>query len=382
MGDVPTPDRSENSVDDGVPAARDSADRAADAPGFSITKGEAVRRFAGGIDLSVIEQFQRTVGSSLARAEIFQTPKWLETVLPRPFEMPAIRAMADASQVLLGSSSLSGLFATQEAAKRVHEAFAFAYKPVVAEQFGSLLASEAFRTQVLELTRVSDVIASYMSNVARMSVPTLVERAVVVGSRAWDESTRLLVPDTAQASIDVLGELGRGAAGIGAGGLLLADDGPEVEVEVLTWGPGPMHATLRGLLSELDPALPAKLDGAWERVSRPGPDAAAQAANSLMELVDWALRLAAPDDAVLGWVHRENKASELHAGRPTRVLRLKFLARDRSGEAHIARLYQRALSDLVSAVQSTKHSVAGKELDAVMSLVPTVEGLLYFALRP
>jgi hypothetical protein len=142
-----------------------------------------------------------------------------------------------------------------------------------------------------------------------------------------------------------------------------------------------MHMTLREMLRELDPALPAKLDGAWERVSRPGPDAAAQAANSLMELVDWTLRLAAPDEDVLAWVRQEGKDDELHEGKPTRVVRLKYLVRKRPGEANIARLYQRALSDLATEVQSVKHSVGGKELDAVMSLVPTVEGLLFFALR-
>ena len=220
-----------------------------------------------------------------------------------------------------------------------------------------------------------------MATFATATRPLVVERAVAVGSRGWDEATRLLLPNDDAGSLDAVTGLGRGAAGIGASGLLLTDDEPDLDVDVVEWGPAPMHATLRDLLAELDPALPDKLDGAWERVSRPGPDAAAQAANSLMELVDWALRLAAPSDDVLAWVYQEGKASELADGKPTRVLRLKYLIRNRPGEANIARLYQRALSDLVTAVQSVKHSVGGKEVEAVMSLVPTAEGLLFFALR-
>ncbi len=41
----------------------------------------------------------------------------------------------------------------------------------------------------------------------------------------------------------------------------------------------------------------------------------------------------------------------------------------------------RGCDQATQAAQSVKHSVGGKELEAVMSLVPTVEGLLFFALR-
>ncbi len=342
---------------------------------------DAIRRITSGLNLSVIEQFQRAVAGPLALSQVFQTSRWLESVLPKPLELPAMQIMADASQTLLGSTSLSGLLAAQEATKRVREAFAIAYTPNFSDAFASVTA-EAFRSQLFEVTRAADTFSTIMATIATAGRPLLVERAVAAGSRGWDQATRVLLPSGDDANLDVLTGLGRGVAGIGASGLLLGEDESEVEVDVVEWGPAPMHSMLRDLLADLDPALPAKLDGAWERVTRPGPDAASQAANSMMELVDWTLRLAAPNDDVLTWVHQEGKADELHDGKPTRVLRLKYLVRFRPGEADVARLYQRALSDLAKAAQSVKHSVGGKELEAVTSLVPTVEGLLFFALRP
>lgn len=334
-----------------------------------------IRRLAS----SPVAELQRSIASQLARASVFQTSKWLEDVLPTRFELPALRFMANTSQALLGSTSLSGVFAAQEAARRVAESVAFTRD--FGRQFGAAAATEAVRAQVLELTTVADLFSSFMSTLALATPPLLVERAVAVGSRGWDEATRLLLPAEDDDSLGALAGLGRGAAGIGASGLLLSDDEPDVEIEVPEWGPGPMHSRLREVLAELDTGLAARLDGAWERVSRPGPDAASQAAHSLMELIDWTLRLAAPDDVVVRWAHEEGREGELRDARPTRPLRLKYLLRNRPGEAKIARLYQRALADLVEAVQGLKHASGAKDREAVMSLLPTVEGLLYFALR-
>src|SRR5437867_1779671 len=57
---------------------------------------DAIRRIASGSNLSGIEQLQRAVAGPLARSQVFQTSRWLESVLPKPFELPAIRIMADA----------------------------------------------------------------------------------------------------------------------------------------------------------------------------------------------------------------------------------------------------------------------------------------------
>lgn len=308
--------------------------RAGTRPLLSFGQADAIRRLTSGFNLSVLEQFQRSVASQLARSQVFQTSKWLESVLPARFELPAMRVLTDTSQTLLGSTSLSRLLAAQEATKRIHDSFAFAYNTDLTQKLGALLVSDAVRAQVLEPTGIADTVSSFMSTLVSPTRPLLVARAVVVGSRAWDEATRLLLPAEDESSLQVLSELGRGTVGIGASGLLLVADEPDVDVDVdvAEWGPGPMHSTLRVLLGELDLALPAKLDGAWERVSRQGPDAESQAASSLLELVDWALRLAAADEVVLVWMNQEGQAGELHEGKPTRTLRLKYLVRHRPGE--------------------------------------------------
>jgi len=98
-----------------------------------------------------------------------------------------------------------------------------------------------------------------------------------------------------------------------------------------------------------------------------------------MELVDWSLRIAAPDDDVLSWhALGRRPRSELHDGRPTRSLRAKFILRDRPDDRTAARLYLRALNDLVEIVQSLKHDLEANDVVAVARLIPTVEGLLIF----
>lgn len=372
------------SDDDETQAPNDPGDgsRKAVQPGgrpvVRVSELEAIRRMAAGWNPAALEQVRRALAGPLARSQLFRAPQ-LENLLPKPIELPTARLMADVSQTILGSTSLSGVLAVREATKRIHEVVGTAYR---LDLSNALISAEAFRSQLADLTKTADHVRAMIEAGATVRRPLQIERAVAAGSRGWDEATRLLLPDRIGTNLDVVTGLARGAAGVGASGLLLGEDEPEVVVDVVEWGPAPMHTKLRSLLAELHPALPAKLDGAWERVSRPGPDAASQAANSLMELVDWALRLGAPNDDVLPWVQHEGETSELVDGRPTRGLRLKYLARNRPGEASITRLYLRALSDLVAAVQSVKHSVDGKELDAVMSLVPTVEGILFFALRP
>jgi hypothetical protein len=97
-----------------------------------------------------------------------------------------------------------------------------------------------------------------------------------------------------------------------------------------------------------------------------------------MELIDWALRLGAPDEEVLLWHVQEGSAEELHEGKPTRSLRAKYILRDRSVDAKVARMYLRSLGDLTEIIQSQKHGLGSEDVETVAPLLPTVEGLLVF----
>lgn len=92
------------------------------------------------------------------------------------------------------------------------------------------------------------------------------------------------------------------------------------------------------------------------------------------------VRLGAPDEEVLLWNSRGGKGGgqELHEGKPTRSLRAKYILRDRSVDARVARMYLRSLGDLTEIIQSQKHGLRRDDVDAVAPLLPTVEGLLVF----
>ena len=282
--------------------------------------------------------------------------------------------------MMTGPSTLSALVAAQEASMRISS---------LASSLTLVRESAAFRSpslgvlasmQMLEmpqLTALAGTIEALTRGFGEAARPLLVERGVSVAIRGWDEATRTLEPDALR--IAQVSGVGRGALGAARCGLLLTeqDDEPE-ELELL--GRGEFSANLRLLLADLGADLPARLDGAWERVSRPGPDAASQAAHSVMELVDHTLRRVAPDDLVLRWVEQEDRSRELHIGSPTRILRMKYALRHRSADTTIMRLQSRALGDLVSAVQGMKHGPGPQDLLAVQSLIPIAEGLLFFIL--
>jgi hypothetical protein len=135
----------------------------------------------------------------------------------------------------------------------------------------------------------------------------------------------------------------------------------------------------RSCLAELGPGVVGKWEGVLERIQHPGPDAASQAAHSLIELVDWSLRKKAPDALVLAWHTAQGRpVSELANGRPTRELRLWYLLRNRTAEAEGAEIHIRSLLAFVRLLQKTKHAENTSDLLAVRRLVPGVESMLFF----
>lgn len=212
-------------------------------------------------------------------------------------------------------------------------------------------------------------------------------RSLALANEAWAVVARTTpdVPGTGS-TWRLLGA-GRTTLGVSATGLLLnpTDDEwdddllDEGDDELIT-GPAEARARLREELSRLDPRLVNRLDGAWERVRRHGPDAVSQAANSLVELLDWTLRRAAPEAAVLAWHSGEGRSEEeLPGGRPTRALRIRFVVRARP-DAAAAEMYVKGICELMGLLQGHKHGGGEQQLAALARLVPTVEAYLSFLL--
>jgi hypothetical protein len=291
------------------------------------------------------------------------------------FKSPAFEAQQSLSR-LAGPSML-------EYARRAQEVLGNAR---FAEQFSAFNSAKIFATQDLaRLADISRLVSSQFSALDGSIASVALRRAILFGVRGWENAATAFVKQPDAKRFLPLEAFGRGTVGVASAvtSLLpqLDDTTINVDDERALLGPASFAEGLRESLRSLDPRLPRRLDGAWERVSRRGPDAASQAAHSLMETIDWALRLAAPTSTVLAWHAAEGRPDkELHNGKPTRPLRVEFLLRGRPGEAGAARLHLRALSDLVSVIESHKHSADEADIEAVARLIPTVEGLLIFVL--
>ena len=135
-----------------------------------------------------------------------------------------------------------------------------------------------------------------------------------------------------------------------------------------------------GLLIQVDASLIVRLDGAWERISRGGPHSTAQAAHSAVEFVDWCLRTVAPDEIALNWHSETGRSSdELHQGRPTRALRMRYLLRHRDPDGALATEYVRHCLSALKLLQAARHSEHARR-NEVAALILSIESVLAFLL--
>ena len=181
---------------------------------------------------------------------------------------------------------------------------------------------------------------------------------------------------------DLLGVGGRGVLGVNLAAGIEAGVDLEVDEELVAWDMAPSATRERLLdrLRELNPSLPNKLRGAWERVTVGGPDAGAQAANSLIELLDWTFRAATASVDLVSWHSAEQRpAEELHRGRPTRSLKVSYLCRDEPS-ASLVRAFTKIISETFSSLQELKHNDDIVAPEIVRRLIPTVEAVLTFVL--
>ncbi len=203
--------------------------------------------------------------------------------------------------------------------------------------------------------------------------------SIDLGVDSWSHLVRVMPPQPSPRQLGGLSLLGTGALAVAETGLVLLDQKISAE------DPKPsvvQRERFRATLMKLGPDLLDRIDGAWERVGRPGPDAASQAAHSLVEFIDWTLRRAAPDEAVLRW-HKETQRprSELNQrGEATRALKIRFIMKDRADESDSAEMQVRSLADIMKYLQKKKHAQGDKELQAVARLIPGIEAALLFIL--
>jgi hypothetical protein len=246
----------------------------------------------------------------------------------------------------------------------------------------SSIANSILAESVSGLSSLASEIARSAATLSKVPLPmSKWLENVDLGIDAWSTLVSVMPPQPSPRQLGSLSYGGNGSLAIAEAGLILAETGFEVEES----NPDPsiiQREHFRANLRELGSDLVLRLDGAWERVGRPGPDAASQAAHSLVELIDWTLRLAAPDNDVLAW-HRDDQrpSDELdRSGRATRALRARYLMKDRVDEADSAEEYVRSLIGLMKNLQKKKHANGDIERQAVERLIPGVEAILRFIL--
>lgn len=317
--------------------------------------------------------------------------RWASTILASSSVFAAVQAanknleilgrplLESVSRAIVGDSLLTSNLAAQWAQKHVFEMTA-------APQIAALEAIASSRLQVLN--DMAELVTRNNRLLASLTPITQIARPAAYATKAWEDVVRLTPPEPSTARISRLEIAGRTTGWAVHSGVVLTRpsrwSADELESET-TAALGPMVASveLRVRLGDLHPDLPRRLDGAWERIVAGGADAASQAANSLMELVDWALRLTAPDAAVLDWHAAEGRpSSELHNRSPTRTLRLRYAVRDQPGKKSALELYLKTVQQLTGVIQQPKHAVELGDERALAPIALTVEGMLLFMLGP
>jgi Predicted pPIWI-associating nuclease len=239
------------------------------------------------------------------------------------------------------------------------------------------------KTELLRITDLSRVVERNSAALIALRPELRVIRPVAFATQAW----RTVIDITPRVDDLHLGHLrmtARGTAGAVEAGILLSEPVNAAVERVRAENSaarGPIEAStdLRLRLVQVHPDLQNRLDGAWERINNGGADAASQAANSLMEVVDWTLRLLAPDNEVLEWHTAQARSeTELHQGKPTRTVRIRYVARDHPEKLRAVELYVKSIQELVKVIQSPKHAVETRAVEALGPIALTVEGLLYF----
>ncbi len=317
----------------------------------------------------MIVDIQRQLASNTRLMQsIYESIRFVDRMMPQLVKPLELAATAEIARALSGSSALFTARVALVADLKLAE---------------TLKAIQIPAAQLSALTYASRAIASISEALlARTRFYPDVDRAiahVVAGWRVAVSLPRMQPP----INLDRLTAAGATTLGMATAGSVIVGSPPS-SFEVATWEEASteLRDRMRARLSDIDPGLPRKLDGVWERVSAPGPDAASQAANSLIKVVDWFLRLAAPESDVLSW-HTETQGPESQLTkdrRPTRALRVNYVLMTANRDAKPARRFTTGLLDILEFLQGAKHGLDFDDVEAVRRLVLAVEALFTYIL--
>jgi hypothetical protein len=279
------------------------------------------------------------------------------------------RPAFDASRQLSALSSM-GTFSALNEATLAHERIA------------RLIAPLDFPQITRELAGVSNAVASVAGMFRSPALDLGHEISAIASSTlgSWHTYVDALPRALDASDLFHVHAAARGVLGITASSaILLGDDDAIVVAEEWELAPAEMRERMRDGLRQINPRLVVRLDGAWDAVMHAGPDSVSQAANSAIELIDWALRLGCDEAGLESWVKAQPKPAIYRDdnGRPTRQAKIRYLLRGHDFEAELVDATAFNLRALCGELQKLKHTHGEHDVDAVARLLPSVEAVLF-----
>lgn len=325
----------------------------------------------------VVAPFQATIDRAL-RTQVGALDSWTPAIL-RAQELSATARLAE-------TWSRSSAFASWRSSLAMDDQIARLVTQIAWPTSDTKLLKhvvESSRVSV-ELTRWASSIAPTTAILRGISAPSIRAHEVFVWSLP-KEPTWLQVRTSLVAGTGINGLIGTE--------MLTADLDETDEAEAIErvhgtvidpWDQAPViaRAELLVVLGGLDSTVPDLLKGGWDDASRRGPAAVAKIANCGVEALDRSLRAAAPNDAVLGWLagHPQRDALLDEKGRPTRSARVRYLLRDRKGDAKLVEAQVASMvaasNELCARLQATKHKSAAT-ITGARSYLVAVEAVLH-----
>lgn len=242
-----------------------------------------------------------------------------------------------------------------------------------------LMAPFEVSSTMRDILGLSSAVASISS--MRPAVTEFDSGIAVIASRALD-SWRVYIDSfpsvSAPNDLFPIQAASRSVLGVTAATSILLGSDDVVEIaEEWELAPAEMREQMRAGLTRISPLLVTRLDGAWNAVTRRGPHSASQAAHSLVELIDWTLRLGCDATELEAWIAAQSDPSKYrHRDSPTREAKVRFLLHGRECDADFIDATVTNLVSLQNKLQGYKHKEADRDASAVARLLPTVEGIL------
>lgn len=131
---------------------------------------------------------------------------------------------------------------------------------------------------------------------------------------------------------------------------------------------------LKKLLIKVNPELDRKREGAWECIFSENQDKYSQSANSMINLLDWTLRILAPDEDVKNHLNIGDEKII------TKEMKLKYILRSNQ-DTKMINFYINNLLDIHKFLNNAKHSLKYDEGGALESLFYIIEGIILFLLK-